>query len=148
MSATPIFSDLRTEWDTPERNFKTKEKGHTACVNHSVCWFQREKLNFISYIFHIPWKEVVKDSTWYTDKEITDFLWPIGNYIYLERKQLYNICLAWSQVLLAVSPMDTDYGLLLVSSIQKAIYIHYKQFETNKKTYNMKIYLVKLRLRS
>lgn len=35
--------------------------------------------------------------------------------------------------------MDTDYGLLLVSSIQKAIYIHYKQFETNKKTYNMKI---------
>ena len=35
--------------------------------------------------------------------------------------------------------MDTDYGLLLVSSIQKAIHIHYKQFETNKKTHNMKI---------
>ena len=35
--------------------------------------------------------------------------------------------------------MDVNYKLLLVSSLQKAIHIHYKQLGTNKKTRNVKI---------
>ena len=42
--------------------YKSGRKGHTVLANHLMGWFQREKPNFISYICHIPWKEVVKDS--------------------------------------------------------------------------------------
>lgn len=57
------------EIDVTER----EEKDTRGCVNHSVGWFQKEKFNFISYTFHILWKEVLKVSTWCSGKETTDF---------------------------------------------------------------------------
>lgn len=60
----------RTEGNTPESNFIDQEKKGTQPLWAAF----RERNNFISYIFHIPWKEVVKKSTWYSDKETTDFL--------------------------------------------------------------------------
>ena len=60
------------EWDTPESNFMGKEKrAHRPVSTTPWAGFRGRNLN--SYIFHIPWKEVVKGSTWYSDKEIIDF---------------------------------------------------------------------------
>ena len=68
------FSDVWTEGATPDSTIPQQEEKDTqGWVHHSVGWFQRGKFNFVSYTFHIPWKEVVKGSTGFSEKEIIDF---------------------------------------------------------------------------
>jgi len=63
LSVTAYTSHPKDRMGYPRKQlYMSGRKGHIAHANHLVGWFQREKLNFIFYIFHIPWKEVVKDS--------------------------------------------------------------------------------------
>lgn len=130
-SAALMFTDVRAEWDAPERDFTEQEaKGTLDWVNHSVERFQRE-FNCISYMPH-SLKEIVRSSTWCSDKEITDFPVASRKLLTLKKKTVSYI--------LSMTPNVTchlPYGfrLWVISSIsvQKAVHTHYKQFGTNKK---------------
>lgn len=73
VSSVNIFWRERQRDYPREPHSQQEEKNTQGWVNHSMGWFRREKLNFISYTFHIPWKEVVKGSTRFSDKGVIDF---------------------------------------------------------------------------
>lgn len=71
-SATLTFSDVKYRMGYQTATSQRKEKrAHRAVSTTLWAGFRGRNLN--SYIFHIPWKEVVKSSPWYSDKEIIDF---------------------------------------------------------------------------
>lgn len=136
----------------PPRSMLQSKKKRTHRAVSTTLWAGFRKRNLILFLTHFTffgkryWKLVHGVQT----RKQWIFLWPAGNYVYLNKESksiTYIQC--DPKILHVVSSMGMDYGLFLVSSLQKKkqylFIINNMRQKINSKN-KREVYLVKLQL--